>query len=121
MRFTDMHSPSAVCTPTRYGLLTGRYCWRTSLKRGVLNGYSPNLIEAGRPTLATLLKSRGYHTACVGKWHLGLGSEAKADFSGRSTPIRPITTSTSSSASPPRSTCRPISTSRTTGPLNNPC
>ncbi len=72
-RFTDAHSPSAVCSPTRYGLLTGRYAWRTRLKSGVLWGYSPPLIEQDRPTLATLLKSRGYTTAAVGKWHLGLG------------------------------------------------
>jgi len=73
MRFTDAHSPSAVCTPTRYGLLTGRYCWRSKLKRGVLNGYSPPLIETDRPTVATFLASQGYTTAIVGKWHLGLG------------------------------------------------
>lgn len=73
VRFTDAHTPSAVCTPTRYGLLTGRYCWRSSLKSGVLNGYSEPLIETDRPTIASLLKRHGYHTACVGKWHLGLG------------------------------------------------
>src|SRR5258708_40304766 len=50
VRFTDMHSPSSVCTPTRYGILTGRYCWRSALKKGVLNGYSKNLIEPGRMT-----------------------------------------------------------------------
>ena len=49
MTFTDAHTPSAVCTPTRYGLLTGRYCWRTRLKSGVLNGYGQPLIEPGRP------------------------------------------------------------------------
>lgn len=81
VRFTDMHSPSAVCTPTRYGILTGRYCWRSSLKSGVLNGYSPNLIEPGRPTVASLLKGSGYSTAGFGKWHLGLGTEAKTDYS----------------------------------------
>ena len=59
MRFTDAHSPSAVCTPTRYGLLTGRYCWRSKLKSGVLNGYSPALIEPGRETIASLLKKKG--------------------------------------------------------------
>ena len=72
MNFTDAHSPSAVCTPTRYGLLTGCYCWRSSLKRGVLGGYSPPLIAADRPTIATILRARGYHTAAVGKWHLGM-------------------------------------------------
>lgn len=80
MRFTDAHTPSAVCTPTRYGLLTGRYCWRTSLKRGVLNGYSPALIEPKRLTVPSLLKQHGYVTAGFGKWHLGLGEAAKTDF-----------------------------------------
>jgi len=70
--FTDAHSPSAVCTPTRYGLLTGRYCWRTRLKSGVLWGWSPPLIEPSRLTVASMLKRHGYRTACVGKWHLGL-------------------------------------------------
>lgn len=72
MRFTDAHSPSAVCTPTRYGLLTGRYAWRTHLKSGVLwNGYTRALIEPDRATLATVLRANGYHTAAIGKWHLG--------------------------------------------------
>lgn len=73
MAFTDAHSPSAVCTPTRYGILCGRYCWRTRLKRGVLGGYSRPLIDRDQPTIASVLKSAGYRTACVGKWHLGLG------------------------------------------------
>ena len=73
MTFLDAHSPSAVCTPTRYALVTGRYCWRSKLKRGVLNGYGPPLIEKDRPTLASVLKSAGYTTGVVGKWHLGLG------------------------------------------------
>jgi arylsulfatase A-like enzyme len=72
VRFTDAHSPSAVCTPTRYSLLTGRYCWRTWLKRGVVGGYTPALIEPGRKTLASLLKNRGYRNGMFGKWHLGL-------------------------------------------------
>lgn len=72
MIFTDAHSPSAVCTPTRYGVLTGRYCFRTRLKSGVLVGHSPSLIETERMTVAELLDSAGYHTACIGKWHLGL-------------------------------------------------
>ena len=70
--FTDAHSPSAVCTPTRYGVLTGQYCFRTSLKSGVLVGYSPQLIDHERLTVAELLQRAGYHTACIGKWHLGL-------------------------------------------------
>lgn len=71
--FRDAHSPSSICTPTRYGLLTGRYCWRTSLKRGVLKGYDPPLIEEGRSTIADYLQDIGYTTGIVGKWHLGLG------------------------------------------------
>src|SRR5262245_42928903 len=86
LRFTDAHTPSSVSTPTRYGLLTGRYCWRTRLARGVLDGYSPYLIEPSRVTVASLLKEQGYQTACVGKWHLGLGNAEKTDF-GK--PLRP--------------------------------
>jgi len=71
VRFTDAHSPSAVCTPTRYGILTGRYCWRTELKKGVLWPWDRPLIEPDRLTVGGLLRSAGYHTACVGKWHLG--------------------------------------------------
>lgn len=71
--FTDAHTPSSVCTPTRYGLLTGQYCWRTELKRGVLNGYGSPLIESDRETLGSLMRRAGYRTAVVGKWHLGLG------------------------------------------------
>lgn len=71
MIFTDAHTSSSVCTPTRYGILTGRYNWRSSLKKGVLSGYSRALIEEGRLTVAQLLKNENYHTAFVGKWHLG--------------------------------------------------
>jgi arylsulfatase A-like enzyme len=80
VRFSDAHSPSAVCTPTRYGILTGRYCWRSALKKGVLVGDSPSLIEPGRLTVPALLKQRGYQTAGIGKWHLGLGNDAKTDY-----------------------------------------
>ncbi|MEY2877741.1 MAG: Arylsulfatase [Verrucomicrobiota bacterium] len=72
VRFTDAHTPSSVCTPTRYGLLTGRYNWRTRLQNGVLGGLSPRLIEPGRETIASMLKAQGYHTAAIGKWHLGM-------------------------------------------------
>ena len=72
--FTDANAPSSVCTPTRYGLLTGRYCWRTSLRHGVLGITSPSHIETSRPTIASLLKSVGYRTAAIGKWHLGYGA-----------------------------------------------
>ncbi|QDT05371.1 Arylsulfatase [Rubripirellula lacrimiformis] len=71
--FTDAHTPSAVCTPTRYGLVTGQYCWRTRLKRGVLDGYGSPLIDADRATLGSVFSDNGYRTAIVGKWHLGLG------------------------------------------------
>jgi arylsulfatase A len=72
MLFTDAHTSSAVCTPTRYSLLTGRYHWRTHLQKGVLGGFSRPLISAGSTTLASLLGQAGYHTACIGKWHLGM-------------------------------------------------
>jgi arylsulfatase A-like enzyme len=72
MRFTDAHSSSAVCTPTRYGIMTGRYNWRSRLQNGVLTGYSRRLIERDRLTLPLMLRARGYHTACLGKWHLGM-------------------------------------------------
>jgi len=71
MVFTDAHTTSAVCTPTRYGILTGRYNWRSSLKEGVLWGYSPALIDTKRETVASMLKETGYYTAFIGKWHLG--------------------------------------------------
>ena len=70
-RFTDAHSPSSVCSPTRYAILTGRYAWRSRLKLGVLNPWDKALIEPGRLTLGEMLKKRGYTTAAFGKWHLG--------------------------------------------------
>ncbi|MEP3836185.1 MAG: arylsulfatase [Algibacter sp.] len=69
--YTDAHTSSAVCTPTRYSILTGRYNWRTSLKQGVVSGYSKSLIQPERSTVADLLKTNGYQTAFIGKWHLG--------------------------------------------------
>ncbi len=72
IRFTDAHTTSSVCSPTRYALMTGRYNWRSKLKKGVLGGLSPRLIEQDRMTIAMLLKSAGYNTGCVGKWHLGM-------------------------------------------------
>ncbi|HEX4029493.1 MAG TPA: arylsulfatase [Terracidiphilus sp.] len=86
MRFNDMHASSAVCTPSRYSILTGRYSWRSRLKKGVLNGDSPNLIEPGRMTVPLMLKDDGYYTAGVGKWHLGLGDAEPTDFTK---PLRP--------------------------------
>ena len=70
--FTDAHSTSAVCTPSRYSILTGRYNWRSRLKYMVLNGYSEPLIEPGRRTVADMLSEQGYRTAAIGKWHLGM-------------------------------------------------
>ncbi len=84
LTFLDAHTPSAVCTPTRYGLLTGRYNWRSRLAKGVLNGRSEHLIPAERPTLGHLMRGAGYHTAMIGKWHLGWDwhkSDGKIDFS----------------------------------------
>ena len=85
--FFDAHSPSAVCTPTRYGVLTGRYNWRSRLAKGVLNGRSKHLIPADRPTVAHMLHKAGYHNQMIGKWHLGWdwaksrnGKENKIDF-----------------------------------------
>ncbi len=72
MRFTDAHSSSAVCSPTRYSLMTGRYNWRSRLQNGVLGGLSPRLIEEGRLTVAQMLRDQGYHTAAIGKWHIGM-------------------------------------------------
>lgn len=79
VRFTDANTPSSVCSPTRYALLTGRYCWRTSAKYEVLGTNAPLHIETTRLTLASLLKAQGYSTAAIGKWHLGYGTE-KVDF-----------------------------------------
>lgn len=86
MIFDDAHSASAVCTPTRYGILTGRYCWRTELKRSVLWTYGKPLIKDERLTLPKMLQAKGYQTAMVGKWHLGMnwpgkdGSPANRDL-----------------------------------------
>lgn len=80
MRFTDAHSSSSVCTPSRYGILTGRYNWRSSLKRGVIPGYAPPLIEEGRMTLGSMFQRQGYQTAAVGKWHLGMDWACKDGF-----------------------------------------
>lgn len=79
MRFTDAHSTSSVCTPTRYSILTGRYNWRSPLKRSVLLGLDQPLSPEERLTVAGLLQQQGYRTGIVGKWHLGLGWQKLPD------------------------------------------
>ncbi|MBA4850176.1 arylsulfatase [Emticicia sp. BO119] len=87
VRFTDAHTTSAVCTPTRYSIMTGRYNWRTTMKKGVLHGYDTPLIDAKRETVGSFLQKQGYKTGVVGKWHLGWtwnnieAGEKKVDFS----------------------------------------
>ncbi len=89
VRFTDAHSPSAVCTPTRYALLTGRYAWRTRLQRNVIGPFSQPLIAPQQFTVAELLSGQGYATACIGKWHLGWGWP-KPDDGGQRDFTQPI-------------------------------
>lgn len=85
MIFTDAHSGSSVCTPTRYGLLTGRYCWRSRLQNGVLTG-GESLLAQDRLTLPKMLKAQGYHTCVVGKWHLGILFDGKKN-AAKSIPV----------------------------------
>ena len=86
MRFTDAHSSSGVCSPSRYALLTGRYHWRTRLQQGIVNVWGPPLIAPDRLTVAGLAKQHGYRTACIGKWHLGrdwpITEEQRKHFTG---------------------------------------
>jgi len=78
--FTDAHSSSSVCTPSRYSILTGRYNWRSCLQSWTLLGFDPPLINHQTYTLPQMLRDNGYHTACIGKWHLGMNW---ADSSGK--------------------------------------
>lgn len=79
-RFTDMHSTSSVCTPTRYSIITGEYAWRSPLKKGVLWSYGPLMIPDGKETVAKLLSRNNYQTAVIGKWHLGLDWQLKTPY-----------------------------------------
>ncbi len=81
VRFTDAHTNSSVSTPSRYGVITGRYSWRSSLKKGVLGGYSPAIIEKERSTVASMLRESGYKTYAIGKWHLGMDGWVNKDGS----------------------------------------
>lgn len=84
IKFTDAHTASAVCTPTRYSILTGRYNWRSKLKQGVLTGKSKALIPTSRTTVASMLQKNGYQTAFIGKWHLGWDWALTSDTVGGS-------------------------------------
>jgi arylsulfatase A-like enzyme len=84
LRFTDGHSPSATCTPSRYAMLTGEYAWRKK-GTGIAKGDAALIIEPGRATMASILKDAGYRTGVVGKWHLGLG-DGDLDWNGEIKP-----------------------------------
>ena len=89
MRFTNASTPASICTPTRYGFLTGRYSWRSPLKYGVTHPLGDLLLDPERTTVADWLKERGYHTAAVGKWHLGYGHGLNKDpmaYTGKLSP-----------------------------------
>ncbi|HLX61701.1 MAG TPA: arylsulfatase [Planctomycetota bacterium] len=88
MRFTDAHAPTSLCTPSRYALLTGRYCWRSRLQSGVLAPWGKPLLSGEQFTVATLLKQNGYATTCIGKWHLGWAWQTKDGAVARSGPDR---------------------------------
>ena len=85
IRFTDGHAASATCTPSRYAMLTGEYAWRHA-GTGIARGDAPAIIKPGRVTLASMLKTAGYRTGVVGKWHLGLGPDEGADWNGKIAP-----------------------------------
>ena len=94
MTFTDAHSSSAVCSPSRYSLLTGRYNWRSPLQKGIVGPYGPPLISTDRLTVPAFLRQHGYHTACIGKWHLGQGWDFEfneKDFYPRSNYVSGLT------------------------------
>lgn len=80
MRFTDAYAPGAICSPSRYAIMTGRYDWRTAEQCGVLMENAALHIEPGRLTIGSMLQKQGYQTGYVGKWHLGLGMKAQTDW-----------------------------------------
>ena len=88
MLFSDAHSASTVCSPSRYSLLTGRYHWRGYLKRGIVGAWGDPVIEDGRLTIASMLKAAGYRTAIIGKWHLGMIYPFKDEL-GQNDPDKP--------------------------------
>lgn len=94
VRFTDAHSSSAACSPSRYTLLTGRYHWRTRLQSGIVQYLERPLIAPETPTIASVLKGAGYHTACIGKWHLGwdwqIPKSERALFAPRRDKVPPV-------------------------------
>lgn len=91
MAFTDAHTSSSVCTPSRYSLLTGRYAWRTRLQQGVTTGGGEPLIAEDRLTLASMLKEKGYSTAISGKWHLDFHWNGPRNQVGTTIPDGPLT------------------------------
>jgi arylsulfatase A len=86
IRFTHAHTPASVCTPTRYGFLTGSYPWRSPMKFGVVDPDGALLPDPDKVTIADILKNQGYNTAAIGKWHLGYGTKQPCDFTGKLTP-----------------------------------
>ncbi|MHA7830237.1 MAG: sulfatase family protein [Flagellimonas sp.] len=86
MKFTNASTPASICSPTRYGILTGRYPWRSPLKFGVVSPSGPLLPNPDRVTIADMLKGMGYATAAIGKWHLGYGNTDPCDFTERLSP-----------------------------------
>jgi arylsulfatase A len=88
IRFTDAHSPSSVCSPTRYALLTGRYAWRSRLQQGVVPAWGPPLLKEGQLTVAKMLREKGYTTGLIGKWHLGIQWPTKDDQPAAAGPDR---------------------------------
>lgn len=108
MRFTDGHSSSGVCSPSRYTLLTGRYHWRTRLQSGIVGEFGAPLIAPDRMTIGTLAQQQGYRTACIGKWHLGWDWSATEEQRTQLAPARPPADETSKSRRKPAATARAV-------------